>query len=333
MRCTAGLLTSLAACTLVIGCGGESRTEDDVDTDSVIATVGNDSITVVFQMTGLMLAVPPRNSGDPLKVVMPRTVAPNQHFARVGFGGDSTSVCDTYHRPEEICYVDLEKWSLDPVGGHLAPQDLRNPAFPRGVVNVSRGVGGGHTVRINGNGEVFTQVGFLAGHPRADACRLATWSYTPAGQTPGPADTISLVNVMNWDIRHPRNVPFELTFRPRSPNTGNPVTVPLISSDSVYVVLAHVPNEDLAALPPGMVTPADVTTPARLEHVRDLYRLLHHPGTQQPFPPAQGPVPTGGTPIDPRMCPLRMTTSTSPLAPLGRAGIKTYGCVVGTGEG
>lgn len=318
----------------MIACGGNERIEDANPKDSVVVTTAVDSITVVFQMTGLMLAVPPKQPSDPLNVVMPKTVASNKHFARFGFGGDSTEVCTEYHRPQNICYVDLKEWSVDPIGSHLTPQDLRNPIFPRGVVNVSHGAGGGHTVGIPGNSQVFTHVAFRAGHPRADACRLAKWNYTPAGQTPDPdRDTISLVNLMYWDVRHPRNAPFELTFRPRAPNTGSPETVRLITSDSVYVVLAHVPREDLLTLPPRAAMPADPDLPPTLRHFRDFYKLLRHSSTQHPFPPDQGPLPTSGRPIEPRMCPVRMTTSTSGLAPLGRAGTKTYGCVVASGEG
>jgi hypothetical protein len=340
-RRTAGLVTSLVACPLMLACGGDGKTEDvkvtpDSSTvatspDSSTVAMSPDSITIVFQLTGLMLAVPPKQVGDPMNVVLPTTHGVNQHYARLGFGGGPSPVCVKYHSAEQICYVDLTQWSLDPVGGHLGPQDLRNPAFPRGVVNVSRGAGGGHTVSIPGNAEVLTHVDFLAGHPREDACRLARWRYTPAG--PPPHDTISLVNRMYWDIPHPRNQPFQLTFRPKSPNTGAPQTVSLMTSDSVYVVLAHVPEEDTIALPPGVATPAPANTQARLDHFRDFYKLLRRPGTHEQYPPDQGPLPDSGKPIEPRMCAVRISTPVSPLAPLGRAGIKTYGCVVGSGEG
>ncbi|HEX5870523.1 MAG TPA: hypothetical protein VFY65_08915, partial [Longimicrobium sp.] len=267
MRRAAAVITTFVACGVLAACSGTSE-ETEGAKDSVSTTIGTrsvdtadvaDNITVVFQMTGLLLAVPPKQAGSPMQVILPE-VGAETHYARLGFGGDSSRVCAKYD--QGICYVDLAQWSLQPVGGEGTPVDLHNTQFPRGVLNVTRGSGGVHTVNTPGNANnIVTHVDFLSGRARQDACRMARWRYKPHGKT---EDTVSLVNVMYWDIQQPRNQPFTLTFSPKPPNTGSDTTIHLITSDSVFVVLAHVPQTDLDEMPPKTATPSTEPLPASL---------------------------------------------------------------------
>ena len=340
IRRTVGVAATLAVCGLLAACGGgdgevgKNAENSDTIPSPPVVTAGTDNITVVFQMTGLLLAVPPKQAADPMQVIFPK-VGAEPHFARFGFGGDSSRVCVKHE--EGICYVDLTQWSLGPIGAQGTPVDLENTRFPRGVLNVTRGTGGVHKVNASGNANnIVTHVDFLSGRARPNACRMATWKYKPAGN--GQAeDTVSLVNLLYWEIQHPRNQPFTITLSPRAPNTGADTTISLISSDSVFVVLAHVPKGDLDVMPPAIATPAEDEPADSLMHFHEFYKLLSNPADNKP--PTQRPLPRNGTAISPRMCPVSITrtsfdkrTNRSRSA-LGIGGIKTFGCVVGSGEG
>ncbi|HEX5869559.1 MAG TPA: hypothetical protein VFY65_04025, partial [Longimicrobium sp.] len=74
-------------------------------------------------------------------------------------------------------------------------------------------------------------------------------------------------------------------------------------------------------------------------HFDDFYKLLRNPANNRPPPATQRPFPRNGTAIEPRVCPVKISTVVAdsltgdPRANLEKWGIKTFGCVVGSGEG
>lgn len=108
----AGLAT-IYACFLAGACGGGG--------DDQIAATATEPDTVVFNMTGLLLVVPPKSGGFALNVLMPYL---DDHAAKLGVGvakvdsARNTSLCNDKSFPNSpskqgICYIDLSvcSWS------------------------------------------------------------------------------------------------------------------------------------------------------------------------------------------------------------------------------
>lgn len=337
-RAAAGI--ACLTCGLATACSdaGEGRGEErgrlkpSADTRIASAT---DSITVVFQMTGLLLIVPPTQILPKTHIVFPRV---SKHAALLGFGADSSSLCVNFRGG--ICYVDLETWTVQPIGAGGAVTNINDIGLPSDVANVSRGAGGEYKVDIPGiqaliRRQVVFETGGIAGTP----CALARWTYRPVnalGQ-PQTAQTLAIPNVLNWVVRYPADRPFKLTF---VQGGGAPVDVPLeaVINDSIFVVLAHVPAVEVDSLPPATPGPASATPPARIEHFHDFYNLLRKSGQVASPPGTHRPLPQLPDTISPRLCPVRVTTLVTDTV-TGReqvltegGGTKTYGCVVGSAE-
>jgi hypothetical protein len=339
IRRAVGAVTTLAVCGLLTACGGEGGGGARPAADSASATTNTagagagDSITVVFQLTGLLLAVPPKQAGDSMDVLLPTATHDSAHSARLGFGGDSTAICQEYYGNERICYVDLAKWSVAAIGSGGSPTDLSRTRFPAGVVNVTQGAGGIHHPMLPPDAaEVAAHVQFLAGQPIGTPCSLASWRYGPASQTGQPhpnPPTLELANVVNWGIRYPRNQPFQLVFTARD-GSGTTETRTLVTADTVRVVLANVPTGELRHLPPNAAGAA-TNAPDSLVHFHDFYKLLRHQGTGQRPEQAFRPLPRYVASLEPN-CRVTITSQTlDKRAVVAIGGIKTFGCVVGEG--
>jgi hypothetical protein len=206
-----------------------------------------DTITVVIQLTGLLMVVPPR-AGGPTHVLVPVTPDTVPHETFIGFRSNGTARhCDPRFG-EAFCFVDMEGWALDPIGG----ANNGSVTLPRGVVNLTRG-SGGYRVKEQHLGQGphtelrsrFT----LRGGGVTDACNLGVWSYNPAG--PAPAVDLPLTNVLEWTIPDLRQSQIVLVRRSLTVAGTTPDTLAILSPDStgaVELLIANVPPAGLRML-------------------------------------------------------------------------------------
>lgn len=315
--------------------GGEAAVPEPQPRSLGQSVSPTDSITVVFHLTGLLMLVPPSQGNASTQVLIPHATG---HHARLGFGGDSTSVCRQYLAG--ICYVDLDTFTVHPLGAGGGPSGPPTFGLASHSANVTRGSGGQYRVHLPSiQSHLRSRVVFQSGGLTGKTCSLARWSFTPVDSAGNPDTTIlvDLPNVVSWAISHPASE----TFRLRIQRQGQaPIDVPLrgIVNDSIHVVLANVPGDELDDLPPAPPQPATGTPPATLRHYHDFYNLLRKPGQNDSPPPSHRPLPRFDSTREP-MCPVRISTVVmdtvigEPRGTLEEWGVKTYGCVVGSGEG
>lgn len=344
MRRGLTVISSLAVCALS-ACGGENGAPKKIaraDPSQRLSLLGSapkaegeaapteGMIDVTFQLTGLMLVVPPADSSGQTHVILPKVTQGITHDVRLAFGSRPSQVCDHYDTGREICFVNLDTWSLGDVGAGGAPAEMKDIVFPRGVVNVSRGSGGEHKVKLSEVGNaVRARLNFLSGQPDPNACRLAKWRFAPVGQR---EDTISLVNRLDWRIRHPADETFTLRFT--RIGSGDTVAVPLLPVlGQIRILLAHVPREEMNAI--ITQTPMrEITLPGQLAHFHDYYKLLRKQSGNTEPGESQRPLPRQPQRLQ-EECRVTITSGTEEKgAPrvFRMRGVKTYACVVGTGD-
>lgn len=329
------LAAACASAALFSGCGGSpdaaggAQQRRDTTNKAQTATLSaetDQSASVVFHITGLMLVVP--THGGRTHVLMPKvTRHPDPHVARFAFGLSEADrdLCRPYRNG--VCWVDLKDWRMEPIGAGGQPKASR--PFPDTIVNVTRATGNRHRVKLDTpEQELEAQLRFEAGTLRGTPCSLARWRYKPVGQT--DSVTTPFANVIQWEIRHPRAEPPTLRFIRRSDSLRKSVRLGTTLSGRVHVLLAHVPEKELPFLETGQSTSGpDDKEP--LQHLYDLYKHLRDQAAQQATNP---PIPVFAGHIQ-DSCDVTITpfTREKRLVPLAFDGVKTYGCVVGTGGG
>jgi len=367
MLAATGVLGTVALCALLSG-----RGEQAGGSQALAANYGAESdATVVVHLTGLVLVVPPGQDGGQTHVLLPSIA---QHAAWLGFGvaGDEAYVprlCLSdaeYGLPalrEGICYVDLDRWSLQPFGSGGQPTPVVNTLPPQ-LLNASRASGGGYGVHLPALGdELRAQVVFGAGQAGGH-CSLASWIHEPvnARGEPERSDPLPLVNVLDWEMRNP--AARVLVFRSRSGEETLAVPLPAPSADGrIELLLAHVPVEERDDLPPAR--PHAPAAPADTAHHFDaMYNLLRDRGTHARPLPAHSPnrrLPHTPTVLRPSGCEVGITVprrgavealppfaSTLALtgsprsvagsrrlerpASVARSGVRTFSCVMGSGD-
>jgi hypothetical protein len=274
------------------------RNDPSSQKKSGTAALASPTARVVVHITGLALVVPPHDNQTAMHVLLP-VVPPGgvaQHVAVLGFGIGSDSsfahrlclndlVFGQPARKAGICYVDLDRWSLDPFGsgGQPSPPDTR---LPGGLVDVTRLAGGNHRVLIPMlDDHIRSDLVFVAGAP-GDSCALARWTFeavNAVGQVQRE-ERQPLLNVVDWVIRSPLRR--ELVFRLKT-NPNSTIVAPLPNPDAngaIELVLAHVPTADLLDLPPSTAGLGDL--PDFADHFDVYYDLLRVPGNPAPIPPA-----------------------------------------------
>jgi hypothetical protein len=273
-------------------------------------------------MTGLLMVVPRNQSGRGTEVLLPIPDVP--HIAVIGFGiaENDTTLCN---QPLEdgICYVNLDKWSLEPIGAGGAPSNVQPP---RGLVNVTRGAGGGNVQFPSVDARSRRRITLLSGAAEQKPCSLGEWRYDPAGE--GAAEVFPLVNVLYWDIQHQQNNPPKLTFKPKSAS-DTVKSLPLLSdgNNEVHVLIAHIPESEKGQLPPNeqsdLPTPPDTgATPAHFDH---FYDLLHPTPQNRPLPSF-----VASTAVRP--CPVKISTVIGNRFIDQPASLATYSCVMASGD-
>ena len=360
-----GTLGAIASCLMLSACAADAPGTHALIPERSIAP----EATVVVHISGLLMVVPPRQDGGRTHVLLP--AAPG-HAARLGFGiaGDEAfvqrlCVTDEAHGLPAIragvCYVDLERWSLQPFGDGGPPTPAAN-TLPAGVLNASDASGGDYRVDVAAlGGELRAQVALTAGEVGGQ-CSLASWivERVDAAGGPRPREVLPLINVLSWEIRNPAAT--ELVFRSRSgPET---VTVPLPApapNGKIEILLSHIPLEELNDLPPAIPGPPAMSGDTAY-HFAAYYNLLRNAGGD--LLPTNSPnrrLPHTPSQLSPYACDLRITAPvpqmahalpsfTHNLALVGdfrpfsrpakkrastvvRAGGNAFGCLVGGGGG
>jgi hypothetical protein len=293
-RCA--IMAMIAFLTTLYGCGGgdagSAEPVDDPRSASPTkrmappsATAADEafftSSTIVFHLTGLLLVVRPKTSGDSVEVLLPNVAG---HEARLGIGVDTLDIpgpqgfCDnTGFDPADppvkkgICYVNLRDWDLEPFGD--GGQPLPTVGQPiAGLIDLTT-LTGGYKVRLPvADTLVRARVTLTAGDAVLVPCFLA--SYRP---NPSSSSRTEVANVLHWTIRSPTSD--SLVFRRGAERIA--VALPRSATGVVDLILAHVPFDDLRDLPP--VRPRNKPNPVAATHFPAYYDLLLDP---RPVPAA-----------------------------------------------
>lgn len=278
---------------------------------------GFNSIAVIVHLTGLLVIVPPKRAGDMTYILMPDR---GDHKARIGFEAPNRPNLCVQPYQGGICYVDLDVWSLDPIGAGGTVPTVTMKDFPRGIVNLTFGSGNQHRVDTStlGNQVIAT---FLSGRPVDPPCSIGMWKYDPVG-TP-PVDLVPLANVVNWQMKLPQSS-LQLVFR-RGADTAIVTLAPRFGT--IELLVAHLSDGELKRLPPARPNkPAPPRPDAQAVHFDALYDPLRVPNDQ-----ALRPLPRFAWPIRSDACPVKvrtfMATFTAPVW-----GIDTHSCMVAGAE-
>jgi hypothetical protein len=315
---------------LVAACSGSSRANValvDRGAGRSSEESAGDSVDIVIQLSGLILIVPPTPQRTQTHLFLPRAAG---HYARLGFplAVPDAELCVKH--VDGICYVDLENWEIQPLGARGGRTEPAQTRIPTQVVNVTRMAGSNYRAHLGlKKGDVRSHVVFETGRVTGTPCGIGRWTYPPG--SPDAGDTATFANVIEWRIRYKRGEPFAMTF---VNSTGLTKSVSLITAKDTWVLLAHVQLDDLLELPPEQPTAAQapaVNSP--LDHVDDYYDLLRHHTANTPPGAANRPVPTFHSPTGVPYCRVSVTKAGINYYPLALYGIKTYGCVIGSGEG
>jgi hypothetical protein len=308
----------MAAC----GDAGDRTHRDTKSLRAFLApTTTTDSVNIVFQLTGLILVVPPKQAGEQTHLLLPVV---SGHDALFGFGlpVQDAVLCSTWK--SGLCYVNLADWKVSPIGAGGGATDPQDTGIPPEVLNVTRAAGTDYRV-VGATGESLrSHVIFEAGRATGSPCSLAKWTFTPVST--GTSETAPLANVLNWTIRYPKGDPFKLVFVRKVDGLTKEVSIG--TAREVRMLLAHVPPDE--PLPPEEPTP-DANVPSTLGHVHDFYNLLRHRSENTPPGAGNRPVPHYVEPAGRDYCEVGVTRARH--VPMAKVGIKTYGCVIGSGEG
>lgn len=205
-----------------------------------------DTLTVVIQMTGLLLLAPENPSGrGPAHVLVPAATNLPTHLAWMAFTADSmesVNRCQFYI--SGLCIIDLDGWSLQ-LGGGAGPHPPAN-TIPPSALNLTRGKGRPiHRDRFGDRPgrKVRSRVSLLAGGV-TDTCALADWQYDDP-DTAKPPETVRLANMVEWTIPGIPQKVLPMVLRPLDPDSGDvPVTLPALRAgvrDTAEIFISHVP--------------------------------------------------------------------------------------------
>lgn len=219
-----------------------------------------DTITVVIQLTGLLLLTPDDPSGrGPMHVLMPETRNVESHVALLTFPGDSAEYCLTYVNGR--CTVDMDGWSMKL--GRKETGTAGRDTLPRSATNLTR-ISGGKSVSRRLLGErpgrrVRSRITLRAGGV-TDSCSMAEWRYTAVGS--GRVEIEALANVVDWTIHDvPRNG--SLLVRKRLDRVhGDSVeklAIKYPASGPLEIFISHIPTHEAAML--GLIRSGRDATP------------------------------------------------------------------------
>lgn len=327
-------------------CGGTASAAEQRD-----ESVQIEPVTVVIQMSGLLLLVPPKQPEGATHVLMPKLPSNmSQHIAYLGFRQDSTHICKEYRASTNICYVSLDDWAVGPIGGAGGSV----PVIPRSVVNLTRGSGNVtvDTTKPQVRDRIRSQLTLLSGSA-TDSCGLATWTFDPYGSP--PPEKLPLINVLEWQIPDLQSETLELVLHSRhGPAVERRVTLHANEAREVELLVLHVtekegapftgPERQLGArsatrvVAPAFSTgggqgaaPAAATHPAHerpsqlvRQHFQAFYSLLDADSARRRMPTRPAKIRD--------MCPITVL-DLAEFDDDGERGIRTYSCVMASAEG
>jgi hypothetical protein len=299
-----------------------------------------DTLTIVIQLTGLLMIVPPNGPGGPTHVLMPE---PDhvRHEAYIGFRRTPGAQHCEEDLSSEFRFVRMEGWVLDPLpGSGGAAAEL-----PRTILNVTRGSGGrpvrpDHLVANPRRNPLRSRVTFGGGNV-TDTCQMGRWRFDPVGRA--RRDTISLSNVVEWTIPDVPQGSIVLKRRPLGGGSEQELaTLYPDGAGRVELLVAHVPSRAwnqfqrtllrLSAFDQTRIgtlaTEGSQTgdgsqvddTDRRISHFRSYYKLLDRVRTQR--------LPSDPRVLLPRGCPLMIWFPRE----LGVAAPTTVNCMVTSGS-
>ncbi len=143
-----------------------------------------DSITIVIQLTGLMMIVPPNGPGGPTHVLMPRSQAVS-HDAYVGYRMRSSAEPCAGDAIRGFCFVQMNGYELEPLPRSAGVPNPEVPRIPRTVLNLSQGSGGrrvhaGHLGQNPGRDTLQSRITLPSGMV-TDTCQMGRWRFDPTG--------------------------------------------------------------------------------------------------------------------------------------------------------
>jgi hypothetical protein len=200
-----------------------------------------DSLTVVIQLTGLLMLVPPRpGQAGPTHVLMPEP--DHQHVSILGFrdADGSAQHCESGF-PGGFCFVRMEGYALDLLPG-IAPQPV---TLPREIMNLSS-VSGDRPVHRDLFGSnpprdsLRTRI-TLGGGGVTETCALGYWQFNPVG--PMQPDTITMANVARWVIPNVPRAGIRLERRPLRGGSAQ-LLATLPPDDTIEILIAHIPRRE-----------------------------------------------------------------------------------------
>jgi hypothetical protein len=254
VRRTVAAGSGFVAAALIAGCGGPASAAEQTAhapgaQDSAALAAQAEPVSLVIQMSGLLLLVPPKQPMANTDVLMPDVA---NHDAILGFNVPADpGNCDAYYDVNlHICYVKINGWSLAAVGD---PYPIGG--FPKGAANLTHFAGKQIDVS-DAKSRSRADVALVAGIV-TDTCSLASWTFNPIGND-GP-ERLAFINVMEWVV--PVVPPGNLTLRlTKKDNPAVTKTLgPLIPNDQneIELLVMHLPQTELQAIYTGVpvVTP------------------------------------------------------------------------------
>lgn len=328
---SAALLLSV----LLSACGGGDDANEKNTPPQPAPSAAAAQTTVSVALTGLILLLPTSSPPGATKLFMPNVA---RHVSYVAFAKADATGCDAYNTAFKICFINLERSSLEPIG---VPSNTQSTAPPT-VLNVTHHTGGtkGDTMGIKGR--IRSRATLLSGAGR-DSCALARWTIDPVGDP--PPVTIEPANVLTWRIP---NLDADSLVIQRSPLAGTqPAAKKFIvraTGGRIELLILHVPEQDFEDLrnattgsgtqPTGPTPDPVLVTQEMKAHVRALYNLVGVDMNKRPFP--ENPQELN------KICPIKVLglenavfpadTTIAEAQPLERHGIRTYTCIMGSAE-
>ncbi|MFL5381841.1 MAG: hypothetical protein ACJ8GN_04935 [Longimicrobiaceae bacterium] len=232
-------------------------------------------ITIVIQMTGLLLLSPSRSTGElPMYVLMPAPralMAP--HAPVIGFRASSASCRGTYDHAENVCYVDMDGWSMS-IG--TLPGTPAQASLPPGALNLTALTGRSvpsplfapHPDDPSLRGRVILN----AGAP-SNACDRFFFNVGPT--------VMSLTNVLEWRITDYNEPSLTLVRTPLGSGGGAEQTVATLTPVNGRIEL-FIRNLPAGSGPGGSAAVGDSAT-----HFHAYYDLLGVPRADHVIPVVQ----------------------------------------------
>lgn len=247
-----------------------------------------DSLTIVIQLTGLLMLVPPSpGQSGPTRVLMPE---PDhiRHEAVIGYRSPAGHTCPG-HPVDQFCFVRMEGWELDPLPGRAQPVNL-----PRSIMNLTRNSGGIRVHRdllgSNAPRDSLRSRFTLGGGDVSGACPMGQWTFDPVGAQ--QRDTISLANVVEWTTPDIPQDSIVLVRRRFSGGSAQKLVTLYPDEGRIELLIAHVPpgalikfqrllsrvarssgRTPVAKLAPA-IGPAAAADDTRIYHFGSYYRLF-----------------------------------------------------------